>query len=71
MFEQIPAEVSFGWVYFPPWFFVVAFGVIGAYIITAILNRTGLSKYFWHPPLAFVAIAAIISAIIGLLILRP
>ena len=71
MFEQIPAEVSFGWVYLPPWFFVVAFGVIGAYIITAILNTTGLSKYFWHPPLAFVAIAAIISAIIGLLILRP
>lgn len=71
MFEHIPAEVSFGWVYFPPWFFVVLFGVIGAYIMTAVLNKTGLSRYFWHPPLAFVAIAALLSAVIGLLILPP
>ncbi len=67
MFEQIPAEVSFGWAYFPPVFFVILLGVLGAFIITDVLNRTGFSKYFWHPPLAFIAISAIICAIIGFL----
>jgi len=71
MIENIPVEISFSGVYFPPIFFVIVFGVIGAFVITSVLNRTGLSKYFWHPPLAFLAISAIISAIIGLLILRP
>lgn len=69
MFEQIPAEVSFGWVYFPPVFFVILLGVLGAFTITWILNRTGLSKYFWHPQLAFIAISAIVSAIIGFLVI--
>jgi len=71
MIENIPVEISFGGVYFPPIFFVIVFGVIGAFVITSVLNRTGLSKHFWNPPLAFLAISAIISAIIGLLILRP
>ncbi len=71
MIENIPVEISFSGVYFPPIFFVIVFGVIGAFVITSVLNRTGLSKYFWHPPLAFLAISALRSAIIALLFVSP
>ncbi len=71
MIENIPVEISFSGVYFPPIFFVIVFGVIGAFVITSVLNRTGLSKYFWHPPLAFLAMSALISAVIVLLFLPP
>ena len=71
MIENIPVEISFSGVYFPPIFFVIVFGVIGAFVITSVLNRTGLSKYFWHPPLAFLAISALISAVIALVFLSP
>jgi hypothetical protein len=71
MFKSIPVEISYGGVYLPPLFFVVLFGVISAYVITAILNRTGLSRYFWHPPLAFVALTLLMISLIGLIFLSP
>jgi len=71
MIENVPVEISFSGIYFPPIFFVILFGVIGAFVITSVLNRIGLSKYFWHPPLAFLAISAIISAVIALVFLSP
>jgi len=69
MIEKVPVEISFSGIYFPPIFFVIVFGVIGAYVITSVLNRTRLSKYFWHPPLAFLAISVIISTVIALVFL--
>ncbi len=71
MFESIPVEISYGGVYLPPLFFVVLFGVISAYFISAILNRTGLSRYFWHPPLAFVALTLLMTSLIGLMFFSP
>jgi hypothetical protein len=71
MFESIPVEISYGGVYLPPLFFVVLFGVISAYFISVILNRTGLSRYFWHPPLAFVALTLLMISLIGLIFLSP
>jgi hypothetical protein len=71
MFESVPVEISFGGVYMPPLFFVVLSGVISAYVITAILNRAGLSRYFWHPPLAFVAITLLMISLIGLMFFSP
>jgi uncharacterized membrane protein YeaQ/YmgE (transglycosylase-associated protein family) len=71
MIENVPVEISFSGIYFPPIFFVIVFGVIGAFVITSVLNRTGLSKYFWHPPLVFLAISVLISAVIALLFLSP
>ncbi|MHC4973082.1 MAG: DUF1656 domain-containing protein [Planctomycetota bacterium] len=67
----VPSEVSWGWIYLPPVLFVVALGAVGAWILTRILNRTGLSRYFWHPPLAMLGLAALLSALIGLFVLAP
>jgi hypothetical protein len=71
MFESIPVEISFGGVYLPPLFFVVLFGVMSAYGISVILNRLGLSRYFWHPPLAFAALTLLMTSLIGLMFFSP
>ena len=71
MLALVPSEVSLGWIYLPPVLFVFLLGITGGWIVGRILNRTGLSLYFWHPPLAMIAISAILSALIGLFVLSP
>ena len=71
MSAPVPSEVSWGWIYLPPMLYVVALGLVCAWVLTRILNRTGLSRFFWHPPLAMLGIAALLSALIGLFVLAP
>jgi hypothetical protein len=71
MLALVPHEVSLGWIYLPPVIFVVLLGIAGGVLVGRILNRTGLSRYFWHPPLAMLAFSAILSALIGLFVLAP
>jgi hypothetical protein len=68
---SVPHEISFGWVYIPPLAVVILFGISAAWIISTVLNRTGLSRYFWRPPLAFLGFALIMSGLFGLFILFP
>jgi len=71
MSVPVPYEVSWGWIYLPPVLFVIGLGAVSAWIITRILNRTGLSRFFWHPPLAMLGLTALMSALIGLFVLAP
>ena len=68
---QIPAEMQLLGIYLPPFFLVCMFGLACAVAITQVLNWMGLSRWFWHPPLAFVAIWALASSLIGLAIIAP
>ncbi len=67
----IPHEVSFDWVYLPPVLVVIAFGVLAAWGLAAWLNHTKLSRYFWQPPIAFLAFVLIFSALFALFIMAP
>ncbi len=58
-------------VYLPPFFLVCLLGLLCAVGISQVLNRTGLSRLFWHPPLAFVAMWVLASSLIGLAIIAP
>ena len=51
--------------------FVILLGVVGAWAVTRVLNWTGLSRLFWHPPLAMLGLMALLSALIGLYVLAP
>jgi hypothetical protein len=62
------AEFTFGEV-LVPW--VLLIGVLGflvAWLVVAIMERTGLSRYVWHLPLFFVALVVLISSVIGLVV---
>jgi len=71
VFDQIPSEISFQWVYFPPFFFTVVLGFVGAVGVTKLLNAAGLSRFFWHSGLAFVAFWVLATSLLGLVIIPP
>ena len=71
MLERIPSEVSFGWVYFPPFFFTVLAGFVAALVTARVMNAVGLGRLFWHPGLVFVALWTLMTSILGLTIIPP
>jgi hypothetical protein len=71
MSGPVPTEVSWGWIYLPPSLFTFALGALVAWLVSRVLNRTGLSRYFWHPPLALLAMTVFFSALIGLFWIAP
>lgn len=46
-------------------------GLVCAMVVTKLLNLTGLSRFFWHPPLAFAALWLLATALAGLFVIRP
>ena len=71
MFPPTPSELPFAGLYFPPALLVGLLGLVAAWITGKILNGLRLSRFFWSPPIAFIAIWALLSAIIGLFVLAP
>ena len=71
MLTGAPSEVQILGVYFPPLFMAIVIGLLCAVVVAQLLNRTGLSRFFWHPPLANAALWLLASALIGLFIIAP
>ena len=71
MLIDVPSEVQILGVYFPPLFVAIVAGLLCAIVLAWLLNLTGLSRLFWHPPLAFAALWLFATALIGLLIIAP
>jgi len=63
--QFIPSEVALGGVYFPPLLLASALGVALAALTAFLLNRYRLSRFFWYPPLVFLALSVIYTGIIG------
>jgi hypothetical protein len=68
---KIPSEISFEWIYCPPFLLTVLLGYLCAFGLTRLLNTTGLHRFFWHPGLAFLAIWVLLTSVIGLVALPP
>jgi hypothetical protein len=60
-----PHEFSIGGVYMPPLLVAAFFGVIATLITARLLNRYRLSRYFFYPPLVFLALMVIYTLVIG------
>lgn len=71
VFGRVPSEISFEWIYFPPFLFTVVLGFLAAFGLTKLLNATGLSRYFWHTGLAFLAFWVLLTSVIGLTFIPP
>ena len=61
----IPHEFTIGGVYFPPLLIAAFLGVVAAALTAIALNRYRLSRFFFYPPLVFVALAVIYTGLIG------
>ena len=66
----IPHEFAIGGVYMPPLLIAAIFGTIASVVTARLLNRYRLSRYFFYPPLVFVALAIIYTVFIGTFIIK-
>ena len=49
-----------------PWIVTIgALGFLAAWLVAAILERTGLARHVWHLPLCFLALVILFSSLIG------
>ena len=62
---MIPKEFTISGVYFPPLLIASTLGVLAAAATALLLNRYRLSRYFFYPPLVFIALTAIYTVLIG------
>lgn len=64
------AEMRFGDL-LVPWVLVIGtIGFLLAWLVLAIMEYTGLSRYVWHLPLFFAALVVLFSSLVGI-VFRP
>jgi len=63
--DYIPSEFTIGGVYMPPLLIAGLLGFAAAVLTARMLDRFRLSRYFFYPPLVFVALAVIYTVLIG------
>ena len=52
--------------FYVPWILVVTVaGFVAAWLVIAILERTGASRHIWHLPLFFLALLVLFTSILG------
>ena len=61
----MPHEFVIAEVYVPPLLIAAILGTIAAVAASRLLNRYRLSRYFFYPPLVFVALAVIFTVLLG------
>lgn len=67
---NIPSEFALGGVFMPPMLIAALLGTVAAVITARLLNRYRLSKYFFYPPLVFVALVVIYTVLFGTFVIR-
>jgi hypothetical protein len=66
---SMPHEFAIGGVFMPPLLVAGLLGTIAAVVTARLLNRYRLSRFFFYPPLVFLALAVIFTVLIGTLII--
>lgn len=69
MIFRTPHEFAIGGVYMPPILIAAILGVLATVITARILNRYGLSKYFFYPPLVSMSLVIIYTLLIGIIVI--
>ena len=68
--QGVPYEFAIGGIYFPPLLIASTIGVTVAALTAILLNRYRLSRFFFYPPLVFLALAVVYTGLVGSLIVR-
>jgi len=67
--QNIPSEFAIGGVFMPPLLVASLLGAVAAVVTARLLNRYRLSRYFFYPPLVFLALMIIYTVLIGTFII--
>ena len=61
----VPTELTVGGVYLPPMLVAGMLGVLLASLTARLLNRYRWSRFFFYPPLVFVALTVLYTVAVG------
>ncbi len=64
-----PSEFEIGGIFVPPLLVAALFAWVLAWVTAWILNRFRFSRFFFYPPLVFLALIVIYTVIIGTFII--
>jgi len=67
---NVPSEFAIGGVYMPPMFIAAIVALLLAVLTARLLNRYRLSRYFFYPPLVFVAMTVIYTVTLGTFLIQ-
>jgi uncharacterized membrane protein len=67
---NVPSEFAIGGVYMPPMLIAGILAVMLAVLTAWLLNRYRLSRYFFYPPLVFVALTVIYTVTFSTFLIR-
>lgn len=65
----MPHEFAIGGVYMPPLLIAGVLGTMAAAVTSRLLNRVRLSRYFFYPPLVFLALMIIYTVLFETLLI--
>jgi hypothetical protein len=65
MLGLIPSEFNLGGVFVPPLLVAALMALAATWVTARFLNRWRLSRYFFYPPLVYLAILVIYTVVIG------
>ena len=65
-----PHEISIAGVYFPPELLAAVLGVTATGVTAVVLNRYRLARCFVYPPLVFLSLSILYTALIGAVWIR-
>ena len=68
--NRIPHEISIGGVYMSSLLVAGALGILATVITVKLLNRYRLSKYFFYPPLVFLALMVFYTILFGTFVVK-
>ena len=63
--RPMPHEFAIGEVFMPPLLVAGFLGLLAAVVTAHLLNRYRLSRFFFYPPLVFLALIVIYTVLIG------
>jgi hypothetical protein len=66
----MPHEFAIGEVFMPPLLVASLLGLLAAVVTVNLLNRYRLSRFFFYPPLVFLALMIIYTVLIGTFIIK-
>ena len=66
----MPHEFAIGEVFMPPLLVASLLGLLAAVVTAHVLNRYRLSRFFFYPPLVFLALMIIYTVLIGTFIIK-
>ena len=67
--HSIPKEFAIGGVYMSPVLIAGILGFLMAWGVSYMLNRYRLSRFFYYPPMIFLALVAFFTVLIGFFII--